>query len=272
MIGRLPGPAPSLSASDPGLARKIVTAGLVLLAIFVCFQLIQVFARGQVDSFVLVASTCLVLVWTFFARDAWWIILPVALSFGGYLSVGFKIYVHEIGLLLSFLPMLVSVAVKSQAHADRSPVPRTAHVLMLYLLVHFIISSYLAKVDGLPGLGHIARVYMQAFWPLIFLPAFLRFGKTTPLRAAFFAMYVASLLRIVLGLLCYFFPGILYVPGIDFILPATTVGIADLRGAALIFASLNICLACMSKSWSRRALHVLLVVAAGGMALMGGGR
>jgi len=263
---------PRAAEGNPLLDRRAVVVSVVVLVVFFVQRLLRAFAYGDITGLVLSATLVGLALWTFLARDAWWVIMPVCLSFGGFFYFGFKILLHEVGLLLCLPPLILSLAVRSRPGVVRSPVPRFGYALLAYLLAHLAVSIYLAKMHSLSGTGHILRVYTHALWAVAFLILFHRFGKTTLIKQAFTLMYFTALTRIALGLIVFFFPAFLYIPGVNFILPATAVGFADLRTSAMLFAPLNLCCAAMSTSLLRRSFHILMVLAAGALTLMGSGR
>lgn len=263
---------PQMAADATMATRRLAILIGVILCFIADYLLITSFSYGQIADFIMLIAAVFVTLWTFTARSAWWLVMPVTLSFGGFFYFGFKILLHELGLALCLLPIPFMAAVLRRPTQRRAPLPFSAYLLFAYMAIHLVISLYTAKVNGLSGGGHIVRVYMQGLWPVVFLIVFHLFGQTNLLKQAFIAMYVACLARILLGLTAFFFPAFLYVPGVNFVLPATDVGFSDLRTSALLFASLNLCYASMSRVFLRTAFHVVMVGCAGVLTLMGSGR
>ena len=265
--------AASSPLGDSYVGRKFFVGILIILVFFVAAYLVRAAAYGRVFTVALILAGSGVVSWALLARDRWWLLMPVAVSFGGFFYFGFRIMFHEAGLLFCFLPLALSLAVDHRRmRTDRPPPPCSIFVLLAYLVFHCMVSLYLAKVNGTGGFGSILRVYMRGLWPLAFLIAFVLYGRTGLIRVALALMYLASLLRIVLGVLAIVFPKMLYVPGINFILPAQTTGGTDLRQSALLFLSYSLCYYAISRRPVWRALHVVGSAVAMALILFGAGR
>lgn len=212
-------------------------------------------------------------IWILFARGMWWAALPVATSMGGLLYFGFKIYTHELALALGILALLPYLALVSSQKEDRPPLSISLYLLLVYLTAHLCMSEYFCRQEGMGGMGNILRVYMYGLWGVVFAILFFRHGSTRYLKHVLFLMYIASIGRIALGLLAYWYPGVMfYIPFINYVPSGTYTSGMDLRASALLLAALALCYSSMARSRLNSLLHLAALVPAGYMLLLGGGR
>ncbi|MEI6972648.1 MAG: hypothetical protein WCL44_14165 [bacterium] len=211
--------------------------------------------------------------WILFARSQWWTIVPVACSFGGMVYFGFKIFTHELALAMAILALLPYIAMTQVKKSERSPLPVTAYLLFGYLSVHLLVSEYICIKDGMGGMGNILRVYMHGLWPLIFAMILLRYGSTRHLRYVLLAMYIALFGRVALGIISLLAPhNMLFIPFINYVLPGTFSEGMDLRASTLLLSSMALCYSSLSKSGIAKAAHLLVLIPAGYLLLLGAGR
>ena len=260
------------ASENPLVNRAVAQWAIVVVAVALVFYLLSSFLEGGFFNFMIPAIPVALFAWMILARGAWWVLLPFALSFGGLFYFGFKVYTHEVGLALCFLPLLPMLAVRRTWKVERAPLPRSAYFLLAYFVVHMAVSLYLCRMEGLAGAGNLVRVYMRGLWPLIFLVPFYAVGSTQYLRGALVAMYVGALFRVSLGVAGVYWPQLLYVPLINFVLPGTYTSGIELRESALFLVPICLCFASIARSRILRVVHVLVAVGAGVGIMLGGGR
>ena len=77
------------------------------------------------------------------------------------------------------LPLILAMALRhSKRIENRSPFPIVLYLLSFYLLAHWLGSNIYNKLDGGGGYGNVTRAYFNAYWVIIFLIAFWRYGST----------------------------------------------------------------------------------------------
>ena len=248
---------------------------MVLGAIFVASWLLWVFTVGGFLPAVILVVLAAVVLWIFSARGNWWIAVPVGCSFGGLFYFGFRIYTHEMALLLAVLALLPFLTVTRPAPiVERALLPQAIYILIGYLSVHLAVSEYLCQQEGPGGTGNILRVYMYGLWPLVFAVLFFRYGSTKSIiKNLLLAMYLASLCRVILGFIAYYLPRVMfYLPGVNYVPSGALTAGLDLRASVLIFTSLSLCYTSLSKLRTVGLLHLLMLAPALWLILLGGGR
>jgi len=254
------------------VAPRLIRVGVIVISLMLFFPLMDALLSGRIADFMLGVGVLLVVLWTLLARDSWWLLVPAFVAFGGFFHFGFKVLAHEAALISCLLALVVALLVDRTPREVHSRVPQSACWLIAYMIVHFGVSAYLMKSDQLPGIGRVGRVYMHGLWPLLFLVPFHLYGKTALLRKTFIIVYWVTVFRVTLGAVSYFYPALVYLPGVNLFLPTTLSGALDLRGSALLFTSLNLCYFLMVRSRVRKAIHFLLIAGSGVLCLLGSGR
>jgi hypothetical protein len=204
----------------------------------------------------------------------WWTIIPASFASGALLYYGFKLYLHEIALLvcaatLPFAGAMSRAAIRQQ----REPLPKIFYFLGGYLVLHMLWSLLTAQLSGEGGINNILRHYMGGLWGIIFVLLFHFFGSSRYLKRALFFLFLAYAFRVSFTLFTYYVPSFNYVPVINLVLPGSTMAeIDDLRWGAPGLASVAICYMCISRSISLRFLNMLIFIGASIALLLGGGR
>ena len=197
----------------------------------------------------------------------WWVPLPASYAIGGMLYFGFKIYTHELALVVCVLPLFFAAALNRRAvQQERAALPGVHFWMLFYLAVHLGWSILVARRLGEGGYGNILRHYAWALWPLCFGWLYHRYGSTRYLRPALWMLLAAYFLRASVTVVTHHFPAFLYVPLINFVLPGSTSAHADdLRSGALGLGVVALAVGAMSRSLGWR----LVMLALGGLALYG---
>jgi hypothetical protein len=200
----------------------------------------------------------------------WWVPIPAMFALGGFLYFGFKMYLFEVGMVLCVIPLLVASALKpSSVLQKRGRLPVRFWLTAVFIGVHAMWSVFLARYYREGGFTNILRQYSFAEWGIIFCCIFYWCGSTRFLRRALVFFFVAYLIRVVVGLVNFYFPVFLYLPGVNYVLPMLS---DDLRAAGLGLAAVAICYASLASFWMARFFHVIIAIIAGASVFMGGGR
>ena len=147
-----------------------------------------------VTALTLAAIIGCAVVWAALGRGVWWV-PAFALSFmGGNLDVGFKVYPHEIGIVLSLIALAARV-VFDAPRRRRRPLDWSFHVLVIYMLAHMAVSCGLSLAAGMPGTATIARLYVNGLWGAIFAATFWVYGSLRHLRLGLLLATLFCLLR-----------------------------------------------------------------------------
>ncbi len=250
-----------------GAVEWLVGATAIAIVLF----LLATFAEDDWMTGIVCTSILALAAWTFLAREAWWLLLPMALGFGGTFFFGFKIYTHEIALLVCLLPLVPLIAARKATRVPRAPLPLSLYVLLIYMVVHLGVSLYLITLEGREGQGSIFRVYVRGLWPLVFAVPFYLYGKTRYLKWVLILIYVSSLCRSGLGLIGYYAPAVAgTAPG--FLLPGIYTEGMDLRESGLWLLYASLAFACLSPSRIARGFHLAVAGLAGWFVVVGGSR
>jgi hypothetical protein len=211
----------------------------------------------------------------FFASPRWWWVpVPASFAAGGVMYFGFKLYAHEVTLLLCSMPLLFAVALRYRSfYQYRKILPWTFYLLGIYLLAHLGWSLAASRITGEGGTGNILRHYSWALWPLIFSFLFVWFGSIRYLKVALLLLLGAYLLRVVVTILTDQIGGFFYIPFINYVLPGSTPGeMDDLRVSGLGLAAFAIIFAMIAKQWRSKAFFLGLLGLGFLALLLGGGR
>ncbi|HEY1169827.1 MAG TPA: hypothetical protein VGH19_00535 [Verrucomicrobiae bacterium] len=210
----------------------------------------------------------------FLSPKWWWIPVPASFAAGGVLYFGFKLYAHELTLLLCSLPLFFAVALRFRSfYQYRKILPWTYYLLGAYLCAHMVWSVGAARILGEGGTGNIVRHYSWALWPMIFGMLFVWFGSIKYLKAALYLLVGAYLLRVVVTILSDYIGGFFYIPYINYVLPGSTPGETDdLRTSGLGLVAFATIFVCIARTWQTRTIAVLIVALGFVGLLLGGGR
>lgn len=243
----------------------------VVLALFVGVAV----ADGQYLGIGLTVAAILLIIWAIWGQDIWWMPIFFFMTLGGLFYVGFKIYSHEIAVLICLLPMVLAVAMrKSTLQSKYKNLP----VVLMLLLFVYLIGHYFAvvgyhQINGLSGFGNITRRYMDAMWPLLILVPFLWVGNSSKIKWLLPLIGLATLIRFSLafGIAQFEREELLYIPGINFV-PAGGGNITDLRFSGLTLAMVAVSYLCLTRSILLRGFWLIILAVACYGTFLGGGR
>lgn len=235
---------------------------------------------AEADYFRAVVATLGVIgiTWIVIGYKFWWLPIPFAIIAGGVFQTIFKIYPYELALAAAVVAILPAVMLSIGAfERGRARLPWSVLLLFGYLALHWAASLAYNRYIGLEGAGNVTRAYGAALWVVIFIILFHRFGKIEQLRAAFWLMFAALLLRLGSGLYADFTRQMFIVPIVNYI-PAGPLslidgaGAQDLRFSGLYLAGLTLAAVPVVKWRFAKVLLLFGFIASFPVVLLGGGR
>ncbi len=258
--------------TDPHVTRRISQGTILLIGIGLALWLITAVGEKGVYGLISVTLAIAPVAWIVFAGPHWWMLMPLAVVFGGIFVLEHKVFTHEIALPLSLLALLPMIATRRLPPLSRPPVPAASWLLLALLAGNAIASLYASRYQGTGGAGSIARIYYQGMWAIVFLLAFYRFGETRHIKTLLALLYAIALVRILVGLLAFGLGQYIYVPYLNYVLGGMAQGLADFRFTGLQLAILSG--ACLLRASSRgaRCFHAVIALASGALVVMSGGR
>ena len=225
-------------------------------------------ALGSDDylTVVLAATSLFSAIWIIMSGERWWVPMGFALGIGGFFTIPWKLYPHEIALALCGLAILPRIPFKSTGlKRNRPRLPTIFFVLFAYLVIHFAISAGREWDTG--GLGNISRAYLNAIWPFIFGLAFYLYGSSRVIGAALRAMYLALLIRMAFGFVNYFLEESYVVPLINY-----SIDPQDLRTSGTMLLILSTLMLISTTGPVARVGHTLVALISAYACLVGGSR
>ncbi|MBA3961643.1 MAG: hypothetical protein H0X40_07050 [Chthoniobacterales bacterium] len=247
---------------------------ITVTGLLACAAIGVTLANNAVATVILLLTLTIVFAWVIAAKQRWWLLVPVSGVLGGYFWFGFKLYPHEVALAGSLIPLCLGRAVRARNPVShKTPFPKVLYLLSIYLLAHWLGSNIYNKLDSGGGYGNVTRAYFNAYWVIIFLIAFWRFGSTKYIPTALFLCYVTAGARLVVGLVTYFTNAFAYIPVVNYVLPGSTHDRgADLRFSGLTMATLAACYFLIHRGFVRKSFHLLVFLVSTVALLFGSGR
>jgi hypothetical protein len=250
---------------------NLLLVGLLLtgLALYVVVQTMRGGTNALVTAAVLIGGV----IWMVAGRRVWWMPIPIAASIGGLIWVGFRIYTHELALMMTMVALLPALAINSRALEQyRPPLPWYIYALPAYLLAHMVASFIINRYMGGSGFGNILRTYMGALWPLVFLLSLYHYGDSRWVRITITLVYISLLVRVVIGLYSYYFPGYIFFRGFNAFFLLSEYGATELRDAPLRLLIMTLALSSAARRPGAAAMHFLVAMLSAWLLLMGSGR
>jgi hypothetical protein len=208
--------------------------------------------------------------WVSLGGKNWWMAFPCMATFGGYFTVGFKIYPDEAGLLLSVLALIPAIIQgKQKIIRHRSPISWAFKALISYFILHMAVSLYYADADLLSGAGSIIRTYSKGLTYLLFCWLFYKYGDTKNLKTALSITFFVILIRIIIAVSFFLSSDFNLDSGTGiFVFQSTD----DLRASAILNMLLAVILFYISKNKRTKAVIILDVLFMIPLVLIGQGR
>ncbi len=250
---------------------NLLLVGLLLtgLALYVVVQTMRGGTYALITAAILIGGV----IWVVGGRRVWWLPLPIATSIGGLIWVGFRIYSHEIALLMALLALVPAVAINPKTmEQHRGRLPWTVYALLVYITIHLFGSLLINRYAHGIGMGNIVRTYTMALWPLIFVPFVFHFGASRWIRLLLILVYVGLVFRVAIGIYSYFFPGFLFFRGVNAFFLFSEYGAMELRDAPRRLLILALALFSASRGAGIKFVHLLIAIFSVWFLLLGSGR
>ena len=211
--------------------------------------------------------------WTVVFPQHWWVAVPAAVGIGGYFESQFKIYPHEVALGAAMIPLAVSLAIRRRGLSQGRPaLHKVCYYLPIYLMLHCVGSIiynryFYHSFEGGGGIGNVLRAYLNALYGVSFICLFNQWGATRSIRQVLLLFYVATWIRIGLGLYSYY-------TGSDGDIPLLSYNLqsGDLRFSGITLAILSVGYFSMMRGFVLKALHLFIYCLSGAAVLAGGSR
>jgi hypothetical protein len=215
-------------------------------------------------------SIIALITWVSLGGKNWWMAFPCMATFGGYLTVGFKIYPDEVGLLLSIAVLIPAIMTGKQKNIRlRSPISWAFKALISYFILHMAVSLYYADADILSGAGSIIRTYSKGLTYFLFCWLFYKYGDTKNLKTALSITFFIILIRIIIAASFFLSSDFNLDTGTGiFVFQSTT----DLRASAILNMLIAIILFYISKNKRIRVAIIIDLMLMIPLVLIGQGR
>ncbi len=255
----------------PALKRRILQASLTLGCALLALSFIKRSAEQGLMNVTATLTKYLVLAWAVVAGDKWWVIMPVSVAVGGTFFYEYKLYPHELALLLCALALLPVIALKRKPFPDRAPLPLSCYGLLGLFAINWAVSVYAADFRDFGRVGSLTRPYLQGLWALLFGILFYRYGLLKP-RLLLGLLYAAFLVRALLSVGAFFFADVVTNPKFGFAFMSETLGVHDLRQAGIQTVLLGFMFAKLAKGNIWKAVNYGIMGMAAILVALGGGR
>ena len=257
---------------DPKTARRVSQSAILIAGLLGALFLIQTTAKQGLFGFFSTLLAILPVAWIIFAGSRWWILMPLAVMFGGIFVLEYKIFTHEIALPLCLLALLPMIATRRLGVHRRAFLPSASLLLLLLLTGNALASLYVARLGGTGGTGSILRIYYHGLWAVIFTLAFYRFGESRHLKRLLILIYCLGVLRVLVSIVTYFLGRYIYVPYLNYVLGGMAQGLLDLRFTGVQLAILSFaCSLWVSSKWAK-GFHAAVGLTSVVLVVMSAGR
>lgn len=247
----------------------IVGVLLTVLSLFIVVQTMRGGMNSLITAIVLIGG----IIWIVGGRNVWWLPIPIAVSFGGLVWVGLRIYTHELAVLMAVAALFPALALNYRSvECYRGSLPWYVYALSIYMVAHLAVSMLLDRYIENTGYGNIMRTYMNALWALFFLLTIFHYGKTTHLRSLLLIVYFGLFFRVAIGIYSYYFPGFLFFRGFNVFFLLSQYGSVELRGTALQLFIFALGLSAASRRVIPMIAHLVVALLSVWLLPMGSGR
>lgn len=255
-------------------SAKIVVFFATLVGLSASFWVARSIGYGDYMVVIVMSAVVCGLLWMIGGSRIWWFPIFFLPALGGLFYVGFKIYVHELAVLICLAPLALALATnKFGLHIRQSTIQGVLLLLLVYLCLHLLGCLIYNKLQGLGGTGNILRRYADALWPLLFLLPFLWLGTTKLIGWSLHLLLAGYLIRYAIA----YYAGIsgreesMFIPIINYA-PPSGGSIGDLRSIGGMLACLGIIYMCLAKGNFMRIFSLLLILMGCWGTLLGGNR
>lgn len=249
------------------------------LIVFVLGLLFSLYAavsvmQGGVNQLIFYTAIVGGVAWVVLGQRAWWMPIPLAAVFGGMFWVGFRVYTHEVAMVMAFVALIPALILdrRNFTQHQRPKIPVAAWMLLVFLVIHMTTSYVAAGSENSMNKGSILRTYANALWPVIFFIYFYKYGSSKNLDRLLTILYALLVIRCLIGLYSYFFPKLLYVAGSNFFFIFSQFGASELRVPSLQLITIALSLAAYKKTSGKKYLHIAMALMAFWLLLLGSSR
>lgn len=242
---------------------KLGLLAAAILGLIICFIIGLLLGTNPTVTLIVVIATLTAVAWIIFARDRWWVVIPMAGAIGGYFYFGHKIYTTEVALLACFAPLAIARSIRAPGLISTQPfaAPAAMYALVYYLVAHWAGSCIYNGLNGESGYGNVARVYLTPVGLIAFALMFRKYGSTRYIPLALSLTYWAALFRVAAGFAIYFTNSFAYIPIINYVLPGSTHSrSADLRASGLVLLSISLCYLLINKRIGYKLVHWIVLI------------
>ena len=212
---------------NPVITRRLTLLGAATVLLGGALYLLNVVGEQGIWGVANVMVWALPVVWIIFAGTRWWMLMPVAVAFGGAFVMEHKLFTHEIALPLSVMALLPLLATRRQGAYDRERIPLAVWVLLGVFVFNLVRSILISEWAGMGGGGSIFRAYFHGLWAVLFFVVFYRYGSTRYLKGLLLVLFATYLLRARTGVISFYMGERARIPGLNFVMGGG--GIWDLR-------------------------------------------
>ncbi|MEI8140031.1 MAG: hypothetical protein WCI03_09200 [bacterium] len=256
------------------IMRRVTQIGIAAAMVGATVYLLNTVAEQGVWGLAAVLIWILPLLWIVFGGARWWMLMPLAVAFGGTFILEHKLFTHEIALPICVLALLPLLASRRQEKIAREPMTSALWLLLALFIMNLIRSLLLSQWEGLGGGGSISRAYFHGLWAILFLIVFYLYGSTRSVKWLLILLYSTYLLRALAGVISFLVGQQVQIPYLNFVVGGG--GFADLRftGIQLVLIAFA-CFQYIPSRWGKVmnlgviGLSVWLVLIGGGRASLG---
>ena len=124
-----------MSPKFPQIALLVVVALGLLFAIYLGVQI----GSDNLWFLAVLIGGMLLVTWIVWGRDYWWVPMAFGLGIGGFFTIPWKLYPHEIALAVCSLALLPQLVFRRSAAGKKRPeLPLVFYILGAYLICHFL--------------------------------------------------------------------------------------------------------------------------------------
>ena len=255
----------------PELKQRLLFSAVSLAFAALAILLIKKSAAQGLLSVSSFLAGGLTLGWIAASSHHWWLLMPVAVAFGGIFFYSHKLFPHEIALLICSLALLPVITLRRKELPDRPRLPGPFLGLLSLFIVNWAVSFYVSDSQDIRSLGSLSRAYLHGFWAVLFAALFYGYGILKP-RLLLGVLYVVFLSRMLLAGVAFLFENVFAMPQAGFAAMSAILGVIDLRVTGLQMALLAFVFAKLAARNVWKTVNYGIMILAGILVALGGGR
>lgn len=261
-----------LPTDNQGFSIPAVVA--ILVGVLLAMVLGAAAGNQDVVRLVLIALPVGGVFWVLFGCKIWWLPLFFFVTLGGNFFLGFKIYVHELAVLMALAPLTAAFLMRGgKIPKQGTGYEKIVFLLLLYVSAHMMVCLSWNRLEGLGGTGNVVRRYADAIWPIAILLPILLYANFQQIRWVLNLILAAAIIRVLIGLSAVWLgrEELIYIPVIKY-LPPDGGSAKDLRGAGPTLVSIALVFFYMWKGMIPKMACLWLVALGSYATLLGGSR